>query len=137
LNRFEFDCERFNKMSPFERKGAVYRSGRCFNCLSEHPVRDCKEKCQCRLCEGSGVYKHFHMLHEYFVPGVPGSGNFRNFAPADRDRNSRRSKGPIFSNRSVKVDSTKTAMNRMIAARIINHKKRKKQKCILSAGRGL
>ena len=62
------------------------------------------------------------MLHEYFAPTVPKS--FGNNERVDReendDRNPSVAQGPFFPVRSVKIGSTKAALNRIVAARVIN-----------------
>ena len=62
------------------------------------------------------------MLYEYFAPTVPKS--FENNERVDREENDDRNlsvaQGPCFPVRSVKIGSTKAALNRIVAPRVIN-----------------
>ena len=62
------------------------------------------------------------MLHEYFAPTA--SKSFGNNERVDGEENDSRNRsvaqGPSFPVRSVKIGSTKAALNRIVAARIIN-----------------
>ena len=109
-------------MNPSERKDVVFKARRCINCLGAHTVKDCTQKCDCRRCQGSDISKHFFMLHEYFAPAVPKS--FGNNERVDREENDDRNRsvaqGPSFPVRNVKIGSTKAALNRIVAARVMN-----------------
>ena len=93
-----------------------------FNFLGFHLVKDCTQRCDCRRCQGSDICKHFFMLHEYFAPTAPKS--FGNNERVNREENDDRdpsvAQGPSFPVRSVKIGSTKAALNRIVAARVIN-----------------
>ena len=108
-------------MTPSERKETVFKERRCFNCLEKHVVKDCVKNCDCRKCLGSNVGKHFFMLHDCFVSTVPKSPNSN--ARSARDGNiaghsaNENLSVPV---RSVKIGSTKAALNRIVAARVIN-----------------
>ena len=70
---------------------------------------------------GSNVGKHFFMLHDCFVSTVPKSPN--NNARSARDGNiagNSANENFLFPVRSVKIGSTKAALNRIVAARVIN-----------------
>ena len=79
------------------------------------------KNCNCRKCLGSNVGKHFFMLHDCFVSTVPKSPNSN--ARSARDGNiaghsaNENLSVPV---RSVKIGSTKAALNRIVAARVIN-----------------
>ena len=109
-------------MNPSERKDVVFKARRCFNCLGAHLVQDCTQRCDCRRCQGSDICEHVFMLHEYFAPTVPKS--FGNIERVDREKNDDRNpsvaQGPSFPVRTVKIGSTKAALNRIVAARVIN-----------------
>ena len=115
------NCQTFRRMTPSERKEIVFKARRCFNCLEKHVVKDCVKNCDCRKCLGSNVGKHFFMLHDCFVSTVPKSPN--NNARSARDGNiaghwaNENLSVPV---RSVKIGSTKAALNRIVAARVIN-----------------
>ena len=116
------NCQRFRRMNPSERKDVVFKARRCFNCLGAHLVNDCTQRCDCRRYQGSDICKHFFMLHEYFALKVPKS--FGNNERVDREENDYRNpsvaQGPSFPVRSVKIGLTKAALNRIVAARVIN-----------------
>ena len=108
-------CQTFRKMSPAERRESVFKARRCFNCLGCHLVKDCSLKCNCRKCQGGNVGKHFYMLHDSFVSTTPKGVN---------DVGARNMSGggekPKLSSRSVRVGLTKAALNRIVAARVMN-----------------
>ena len=87
----------------------------------KHVVKDCVKNYDCRKCLGSNVGKHFFMLHDCFVSTVPKSPNSN--ARSARDGNiaghsaNENLSVPV---RSVKIGSTKAALNRIVAARVIN-----------------
>ena len=116
------NCQRFRRMNPSEGKDVVFKACRCFNCLGAHLVKGCTQRCDCRRCQGTDIYKGFFMLHEYFASTVPKS--FGNNERVDReendDRNHSVAQGPSFPFRSVKIGSTKAVLHRIVAARIIN-----------------
>ena len=116
------NCQRFRKMNPSERKDVVFKARQCFNCLGAHLVKDCTQRCDCRRYQGSDICEHFFVLHEYFAPTVPKSfGNIERFdREKNDDRNPSVAQGPSFPVRSVKIGSTKAALNRIVAARVIN-----------------
>ena len=115
------NCQTFRRMTPSKRKEIVFKARRCFNCLEKHVVKDCVKNCDCRKCLGSNVGKHFFMLHDCFVSTVPKSPNSN--ARFARDGNiAGHSANENFSVpvRNVKIGSTKAALNRIVAARVIN-----------------
>ena len=118
------NCQRFMRMNPSERKDVVFKARRCFNCLGAHLVKDYMQRCDCRRCQGSDICKHFFMLHEYFAPTVPKS--FENNERVDREENDDQNRsvaqGSFFLVRSVKIGSTKAAIYRIVAARVINQR---------------
>ena len=99
----------------------MFKAHRCFNCLCAHLVKDCTQRCDCRRCQGSDICKHFFKLHEYFAPTVRSFGNNERVNREENDgRNPSVALGPSFPVRSVKISSTKVALNRIVAARVIN-----------------
>ena len=103
-------------MSAFERKEVVFRACRCFNCLGNHLIRDCVEQSNCRRCQGTQLGKHFFMLHDAFVSTV-----LKASAICSGEENaSNDSASPSYAVRCVNVGSTKAALNRIGAARVIN-----------------
>ena len=115
------NCQKFWRITPSERKEIVFKARHYFNCLEKHVVKDCVKNCDCRKCLGSNVGKHLFMLHDCFVSTVPKSPNSN--ARSARDGNiSGHSANENFSfpMRSVKIGSTKAALNRIVAARVMN-----------------
>ena len=116
------DCRKFKAMSPYERKEVVFKARRCFNCLGGHLLKDCNERCNCRRCERSDVGRHFYMLHDSFVANI--SRSPRSPVSVDKNRskseNSNGIENASYSVRSMKLGPTKAALNRIVAARVIN-----------------
>ena len=115
------NCQIFRKMTPSERKEIVFKARRCFHFLEKHVVKDCVKNCDCRKCMGSNVGKHFFILHDCFVSTVPKSSNSN--ARSSRDGNIAghlANENFLFPVRSVKIGSTKAALNRIVAARVLN-----------------
>ena len=82
------------------------KSGKCLNCLRDHFVKDCTFGNNCRRCGNSCDKKHFFLLHDYFVD--------------TEHRPPKTSAEPAITMRSVKIESVKTAYNRVTAARVVN-----------------
>ena len=102
-------------MSPFERREFVFRARRCFNCLGSHLVVDRALKCDCRKFEGSKVGKPFYVLHDSFVSTILKDVHIA----MDKNKTSGGEKARL-SLRSVRVRSTKTALNGIVATRVLN-----------------
>ena len=108
-------------MTPSERKKIVFKARLCFNCLEKHVVKDCVKNCDCRKCLGSNVGKHFFMFHDCFVSTVPKSPNSNaRFARDGNIAGHLATENFLFPMKSVKIGSTKAALNQIVAARVIN-----------------
>ena len=115
------NCQIFRKITPCERKKIFFKARRCFNCLEKHVVKDCVKNCDCRKCLGSNIGKHFFMFHDCFVSTVPKSPNSNaRFARDGNIAGHSANENFLFPVRSVKIGLTKTALNRIVAARVIN-----------------
>ena len=73
---YTFSCPRFRKKTVSQRKSFVNSHSLCFKCLKPgHGVGECRNKINCRLCEG----RHHVMLHpaqgESTTPTVTGAIN--------------------------------------------------------------
>ncbi|XP_076301661.1 uncharacterized protein LOC143219643 [Lasioglossum baleicum] len=58
-DHFVLFCPAFKSLTPPERRKVVIENNLCFNCLSNHHVRDCKSSKRCQTCVG----KHHTALH--------------------------------------------------------------------------
>ncbi|XP_076301924.1 uncharacterized protein LOC143220066 [Lasioglossum baleicum] len=58
-DHFVLFCPAFKSLTPPERRKVVIENNLCFNCLSNHQVRDCKSSKRCQTCVG----KHHTALH--------------------------------------------------------------------------
>ncbi|XP_076660104.1 uncharacterized protein LOC143363391 [Halictus rubicundus] len=58
-DHFVLFCPSFKSCTPPERRKLVTEHDLCFNCLSNHHVRDCKSNKRCQTCVG----KHHTALH--------------------------------------------------------------------------
>ncbi|XP_076294565.1 uncharacterized protein LOC143215848 [Lasioglossum baleicum] len=58
-DHFVLFCPAFKSLTPPERRKLVIENNLCFNCLSNHHVRDCKSSKRCQTCVG----KHHTALH--------------------------------------------------------------------------
>ena len=115
------NCQIFRIMILSKRKKIVFKARRCFNCLEKHVVKDCVKNCDCRKCLGSNVGKHFFMLHDCFVSTVSKSPNSNaRSAKVENIAGHSANENFLFPVRSVKIDSTKAALNQVVAARVIN-----------------
>ncbi|CAG9104846.1 unnamed protein product [Plutella xylostella] len=52
-------CDRFNSLTPVQRRELVAQQGLCCNCLRAHSVSRCTSKCRCLVCGGH----HHTKLH--------------------------------------------------------------------------
>ena len=115
------NCQTFWRMTPSEQKEIVFKARRCFNCLEKHVVRDCVKNCNCCKCLGSNVGKHFFILHDCFVSTVPKSPNSNTRSARDGNITGHSANENLsVPVRSVKIGSTKVALNQIVAARVIN-----------------
>jgi hypothetical protein len=66
------DCRKFMSCTPQERTAIVQRERRCFRCLGNHLVADCKSNRSCPRCQK----KHHHTLCFSFPPASAPSPAF-------------------------------------------------------------
>ncbi|XP_076298363.1 uncharacterized protein LOC143217706 [Lasioglossum baleicum] len=69
-DHFILFCPRFKSLTPPERRKVVTEKKLCFNCLSNHQVRDCHSNKRCQTCVG----KHHTALHVP-IENPPSGGN--------------------------------------------------------------
>ncbi|KAI5727292.1 hypothetical protein M8J77_000310 [Diaphorina citri] len=65
-------CAEFLKLSPYQRKDAVFKAKLCTACLGPHRLAQCKSTYSCRVCHNKA---HHTTLH------VPAKTNFENSKP--------------------------------------------------------
>lgn len=58
-NHTIYRCDRFNSLTPVQRRELVAQQGLCCNCLRAHSVSRCTSKCRCLVCGGH----HHTKLH--------------------------------------------------------------------------
>ena len=53
------DCPVFRDQRPWQRRDAITRAGRCYNCFCRHKISECTKPRQCSECDG----RHHKMLN--------------------------------------------------------------------------
>ena len=83
------------------------KSGKCFNSLRDHFVKNWTFGNNCRRCGNACDKKHFFLQQDYFVDIA--------------HRPPKTSAEPAVTMRSVKIGSVKAAYNRLTVDRVMNH----------------
>ena len=102
------NCSEFLRLTPIDRKDVIVKSGRCFNCLRKHFVKDCFAPNSCRKCGAAYSRKHSLLLHDTFV------------TPSQAHESGDNTSEPSVTVRKVGIGSVKAAFSRVTAARIMN-----------------
>ena len=102
------NCSEFLHLTPIDRKDVIVKSGRCFNCLRKHFVKDCFAPNSCGKCGAAYSRKHSFLLHDAFV------------TPSQAHESGDNTSEPSVTVRKVGIGSVKAASSRVTAARIMN-----------------
>ena len=77
-----FECEKFMKLPPKERRQTVITAGRCLNCLStEHLAHNCFSRCKCRKCGINCRAKHSSATYDCYESQTVGAAGETKAAP--------------------------------------------------------